>query len=130
MSISSIHTEIASLRQKIENNRNLISKIEKLVGDATNASTSLKTTSENLNAGLIIDGKSADQGKLSEIAIRLDKNISSLGGAVSTATQEIKTYEQEITSLEAEKRRLEAIEAENARKAKLLEENGLNNNLY
>lgn len=115
MSISSISLEIAALRQKIENNQNLISKMGKLIGDASNASSSLKSTSESLNAGLVIDGKGADQGKLGEIAIRLDKNISSLEGAISTATNEIRTFEQDINTLEAQMRRLQEAEAEESR---------------
>ena len=113
LSLTMINDSINSYNKKIAERRAFINNANKLINDASMSSKKLGEASENLSLGLTIGGQSVDGGKLSEMAVNINKNINTLSNAVSLASTEITTFNQKLVSLNAEKQRLIRLEREN-----------------
>lgn len=118
--------KIEKLKAKILEYQVFIKDLESLKGDVDASRDRLKSSSNFLSEGLVIDKQSADQGKLGGYAEELNtasRNIVDFIGEanakINEFTREIERLEVEIRNLEATIKRLEAEERRRQREDKL-----------
>ena len=109
--ISSINNEIALCQKMIDQRTSFIAKLGTLKSNTEKTIENLSDASSNLKMGLTLGNQSADNGKLEEYYTSLKKSLSKIDEASTVATKEIRQYEDNMSTLKAQKRRLEAEES-------------------
>ncbi len=109
--LQSVKNEISSVTTEIDSYKSLISKLTSFTAKIKSTSLKLNDTYSNLSEGLIIDGDSADGGALEEKSLKLSKNCNEIQSIIGEARREQNKLEIKLTSLYAEKRKLEYEEA-------------------
>lgn len=106
MSISSIDNEIKYYNNQISETNKFINNLNNLKNNTSKVIEKLNAASENLKQGLTLDGVAADNGVLETYSATLKSSITSIEGAISTATSNLRTFSSKVSSLNAQRRRL------------------------